>query len=281
MLKPFVIAVVLVVFMSASFLSAAPAARAERILKHLPAAVQQTIRAQLEDGKLSAIEKNDDNGDTSYDVEMVSHGKTRSFTVGSDGELLDVEVFLEELPPAVQQAIKTKAGSAAPDEIDKSDGETGTSYSVDITSNGKSRTFTVDATGKLMDEQVWMTELPGVLQKAVQKEIGAGTPEEITRSFDSGETLYDVDVAGGGKTQTLTFDSNGALLSRQEETPLSALPDAAQKQIQTLSAGGKLVAISKVTEQNVISFDVDVRQSGKLKSYTVDPDGKLLVPGAN
>jgi hypothetical protein len=45
-------------------------------------------------------------------------------------------------------------------------------------------------------------------------------------------------VAEGGKTHTLTFDSKGALLSRQEETPLSALPEAAQKQIQTLSTGG-------------------------------------------
>src|SRR6185312_6469761 len=85
--------------------NAAPPPRLERMLERLPAAVQKTIRAQVGDGKLSAIDRDNEDGRMSYDVEMVREGKTRSFTVSEEGDLIDTEVFLDELPPAAQQVI--------------------------------------------------------------------------------------------------------------------------------------------------------------------------------
>lgn len=253
----------------------------ERMLARQPPPVQKTIRAQLGDGRLRAIDKDDDNGDITYDVEIVRQGKTRSFMVADDGELLSAEVFLEELPATVQQAIKTRTGSATLAEIDKSDSGGEISYDVEIIAANKSRTFTVDGAGKLTDEEVFLAELPPALQKAIHKESGAGTLDEITRSIDSGQVLYDVDIVENGKTNTLTFDSHGALLSKQEEIALSAVPAAAQKQIQTLSANGKVVSIAKVTENDAVTFDVDIRQNGKVKTYSMDSDGKELTAEAN
>ncbi|HEY2084381.1 MAG TPA: hypothetical protein VGI88_16490, partial [Verrucomicrobiae bacterium] len=206
----------------------------ERMLARQPAPVQKTIRAQLGDGRLRSIDKDDDNGDITYDVEIVRQGKTRSFMVSDDGELLSVEVFLEELPATVQQAIKTHAGSATLAEIDKSESDGEISYDVEIIAGNKSRTFTVDGAGKLTDEEVFLAELPPDLQKAIHQEAGAGTLDEITRSFDSGQVLYDGDIIENGKTNTLTFDPQGALLSKQEDVVLSTAPLPVQKQIQTL-----------------------------------------------
>ena len=93
--------------------NAAPPPRPlERALERLPTAVQKTIRAQVGDGKLRAIDQDDEDGRVSYDVEMVRQGKTRGFTVGEDGNLVDTEVFLDELPAAVQQTIKKTVGGA-------------------------------------------------------------------------------------------------------------------------------------------------------------------------
>jgi uncharacterized membrane protein YkoI len=246
------------------------------VLARQPASVQKTIRAQVGDGRLRSINKEDDDGDITYDVEMVRGGRTRSFTVGTDGELLDTEVFLEELPAALQQAIKRKIGSATLGEIDKSGEDDETNYNVEMIGGGKTRSFTLDAAGKLTDEEVFLAELPESVQKAVQKEIGSGTLDGITRSFDASEVFYDVDVVENGKTQTLMFDAKGALVSREEDVVMSAVPDAAQKQIQSLSTGGKVISIAKVTENDAVSFDVDVRQNGRVKSYSLAGDGKAL-----
>jgi uncharacterized membrane protein YkoI len=209
------------------FAMAAP--RWERMLARQPIPVQKTIRAQLGDGGLRSIDKDEDDGDITYDVEIVRQGRTRSFMVRDDGELLNVEVFLEELPPAVQQAIKTRVASGTLAEIDKSVSDGDISYDVEIIAGNKSRTFTVDAAGKLTDEEVFLAELPPEIQKVIQKQAGTGTVDEISRSFDSGEVLYDVDIIENGKTSTLTFDPQGGLVSKQEDVVLLAVPAAAQK----------------------------------------------------
>lgn len=268
-------ALALIVTTTSAF-SAPAAPVVERVLARQPAAVQKTIRAQVSDGRLRSINKDDEDGDITYDVEMVRGGRMRSFTVGAEGELLDTEVFLEELPATLQQAIKKKIGSATLGEIDKSAADGDISYDVEMIGGGKTLSFTLDASGTLTDEEVFLAELPEGIQKAVQKEMGGGMLDGITRSFDSGEVFYDADVIDGGKTLTLTFDAKGALVSREEDVLLSAVPDATQKQIQALSAGGQLIGITRVTENDAVSFDVDVRQNGKVNSYSLAADGKVL-----
>jgi uncharacterized membrane protein YkoI len=253
----------------------------ERVLARQPAAVQRAIRAQVGDGRLRSISKDDEDGDISYDVEMVRQGRTRNFTVGADGELLEAEVFLEELPATAQQMIKKMVGNSTLGEIDRSGSDGETSYDVEMIGGGKTRTFSVDATGKLTDEEIFLNELPEAFRNSIRKEIAGAALDQITRSFDSGAVFVDVDVLENGQTRTFTFDPKGVLLSKQEDIALSAVPDPAQKQIQTLSTTGKLVTIEKVTEDDTTSFDVDIRQNGKVKSYTMDASGKLLASDAN
>ncbi len=250
--------------------------RLEHILDQLPAAVQKTIRAQVAEGRLRAIDQDNEDGRLTYDVEMVRQGKVRGFTVGEDGNLVDTEVFLDELPAAVQQSIKKKVGDATLGEIDRSIDADGASYEVETIGGGTNRSFTVDASGKLTDEEVFLGELPQDFQANVRKELGAGTIDNITRSFDEDGTVYDVDVIENGKTGTLTFSATGVLASKSEEIALPAAPEATQKQIQTLSTGGKLVTVSKITEDGAVSYDVDIRQDGKVKSYTVADDGRVI-----
>jgi uncharacterized membrane protein YkoI len=248
--------------------------RMEQLLSRQPVPVQNAIRAQLAGGRLRSVDLDENDGETIYDVEMVRDGKTRSFSVGAEGELLDAELFMEELPAAIQGAIRTKVGSATLGEIDKSmdDG----SYEVEVISAGKTRTFTLDANGKLTDEEVGLAELAESLQKAIQKETAGGTIDLVTRTFDTGDTLYDVDVSKSGKTRTLTFDTAGTLLSTEESATLAEVPALVKTQIQTLSNGGKVVGISKVTEDGAVSFDVDVRRQGKVESHAIAEDGALI-----
>lgn len=247
--------------------------RMQQLLSRQPVPVQNTIRAQLGNGRLRSVDQDENDGETVYDVEIVRDGKTRSFSVGSEGELLDTEVFMEELPAAVQQAIRAKVGSATLGEIDKSIDEGQASYEVESISAGKTRTFTIDATGKLTDEEVSLEELPDVLQKAIQKETDGGKIDQITRTFDTGEPLYDVDISKNRKMRTVTFDAAGTFLCTEEEATLEEVPAAVKTQIQNLSSGGKVISISKIIENGATTFDVDVRKQGKVESHTLAEDG--------
>jgi uncharacterized membrane protein YkoI len=244
--------------------------------EHLPAPVQQTIRTHLAKGRLRSIDIENENGDITYDVEMVGvGGRARSFTVGAAGELLDKELFVNELPMPVRQAVKKKAGTAVIGDINRSYENGDNIYDIEIVADGKTRSFTLDEKGELMEEEVFLSELPEAVQAAIRKETAGKPMDEITRNFDDGEISYDVDIVANQKTRTFTFDANGAMVSSQEDVALAEVPEAAQKQIQSFAATGKVLTIQKVTETNTVSYDVDIRQVGKVKSYSITADGKV------
>jgi uncharacterized membrane protein YkoI len=245
-------------------------------LPELPTNVQKTIQTQVGPSTLGDIYRSTENDGVVYDVEMTGAGKTRSFTVGSGGELESVEVFMAELPPAVQQTIRKQVGGGSLEEINKSTEDDEVSYDVEMTAGGKSRGFTVGSKGELLDVEVFLNELPATLQKSIQTNAGAGQVGEIDKSVEDGEVSYDVEVTAGGKSSTLSFDSASNLLSREDPINLSDAPKPVQEKVRSLMGDGKLTGISKITEGKVISYAVDLKQAGKQKSYNLGPDGTLL-----
>ncbi len=248
----------------------------EVFLEELPAAVQRTIRMQTGGATLDEIDKSVEDGETSYDVGIVVNGKTRNFTVDGAGKLLEQQVFAEDLSPVIRNAILKQAGGGDLKEIDKSieDGET--TYDVEVTRDGKTVEFTVDGAGSLLEADVSLAELPAALQAAIQKETGANTIDGIEKSFDDGEVSYDVDVTGNSRSRTLSFDPDGKLLSAEQDVKATDTPEAVQTQIKSLANGGKLLGISKTTEDGEVYYDVGVEAGGAQKLVSLDSDGKII-----
>src|SRR5262245_38911594 len=69
-------------------------------LSELPAAAQKTVHSQLGKGKVGEIDKVVENGEVTYEV-VLKKAKERTITVAEDGQLLDMEVFLNETPAGV------------------------------------------------------------------------------------------------------------------------------------------------------------------------------------
>jgi uncharacterized membrane protein YkoI len=306
--------------------------RLNRELAHVPPAVRQAVQARLGDAKLQSIDKETRDGGTTYDVEIVRNGKERGFTLDASGALLDEEVFLPELPPAVQRTIQTHLVGATLNEIDRSVKDAEISYDVEIERNGVSRDFTVDGNGVLLREQVFIGELPPAVRQTIQKEAGTGTVGDIDRATADGEVSFDVELTQAARTRslsvgadgklidkqvfladlpaplqdairrqagadceihqcfdddqvtydadagnrTLSFHSDGKLLSTEEDVKLAGTPQPVQDQIKKLAANGKVVGIRKLGEDNETSYDVELESGGAKKLVSLDPGGKVL-----
>ena len=245
-------------------------------METLPAMIQKAIQLQVGDGKLDSIDKVSEDGEVIYDVEMTKDGKDRDFSVGESGELLAAEVFLPELPAAVQKTIQSQLGKGKLGDIYKASDEGEVSYDVEMTREGKARSFTVSDKGAILEEQVFLNELPVPIRKAIQKNSGGATLGEITKSTDEGETIYYAELNKGATTRTLTFNMDGVLLAEEEPATLSDAPEAAQKKIKSLAGDGKIAGMTKVTEDGDISYDVDILQGGARKTLSVSAAGDLL-----
>jgi hypothetical protein len=82
-------------------------------LEDLPAAVQKTVRANLNGGEIKNIAKEKEEGLEQYEVESVLNGKSRDFNVDSKGALLVMEegTTIDAIPAAAKAGILKRVGA--------------------------------------------------------------------------------------------------------------------------------------------------------------------------
>ncbi len=116
-------------------------------LPEIPAQCQMGITKQAAGAKIIYIERSIEEGQLQFDVTTIHNGTKREFTVGKDGKLLSTVVPLSEVPESVKTAIREKTTGGRITRVDKLADEP--SYEVEVERDGKKRTVSVSADGKL------------------------------------------------------------------------------------------------------------------------------------
>src|SRR5947207_9856071 len=112
-------------------------------LADLPAAAQKTVHQQIGQAQIAAIEKQTEDGETSYDIDFVRNGEERTLTVADNGMLLCIQVGLPELPAAVRKTINDQLKGASLDLIEKTFDDDEITYEVEINRGQTERSLTV------------------------------------------------------------------------------------------------------------------------------------------
>ena len=187
-------------------------------------------------------------------------------------------VQLSELSPAAQTAIRQQVGAAKLGEITKSIEKGEVVYEVEMTHQGKTRSFTLGADGKLLETQLFLEETPVVLRQAIQRELRGGKCGEIYKTTEEGDVNYDVSVIANGKTRLLTFDSAGSLVYQAEPIQLSEAPIAVQQALRGQLQNAKLASVEKAIEDGELTYEVELIKAGKRQSLSIKPDGQVVQP---
>lgn len=121
---------------------------------------------------------------------------------------------------------------------------------------------------------VALSEAPAAVQKAIAAQIGDGKVEDIDRSKENGETVFEVNYsAKSGTEHDFTVADDGTLLSIG--IALADVPAAVQKTIRAQLSGAEVTGINKNVADTEVSFDVTVTKDGHEKSFNVSNDGAL------
>lgn len=116
-------------------------------LPEIPAQCQMSITKRAGGARIAYIERSVEDGQLVFDVITINDGRKREFVVGKDGNLLSTVVPLAEVPEAVKSAIRNNTTGGRIVRVDKLAEEPG--YEVEVERNGKKRTVSVSANGKL------------------------------------------------------------------------------------------------------------------------------------
>ncbi len=242
-------------------------------LAKVPAAAQRTISAQVGNGKIASIEVTDESEPT-YEVEFKRGAVDRTFTVSSDGKLLRSQMFLAELPQAVQKVMKSHMRNGRLGKIERVIEDDEISYETEIIHGRQHRSLTVSADGSSFSLEIDLKEAPAAVQKSIREHVGNGKIEEVDRTNDDGEITYEVDFTKGGSERSLTVDADGKLL--EMVVTLDETPPDVQKAIKGLVGAGKLGEITQVFDEDGVKFEFEIRNQGIGRDYTLDSKGRTI-----
>ena len=99
---------------AAFVLSVAASAEKKIDRSALPPAVQKTAESQSQGSTVKGYSIDHENGQTEYEVEMMSNGHSKDVSIAKDGTLLEVEeqVAFDALSSEVQSSLTAKAAGA-------------------------------------------------------------------------------------------------------------------------------------------------------------------------
>ncbi|HXE65362.1 MAG TPA: PepSY domain-containing protein [Bryobacteraceae bacterium] len=124
----------------------------------------------------------------------------------------DKKVKLENLPPAVQAAVKeqTKNATLVGLSTEKENGKT--TYEVETTVNGRSRDLVLDKTGAILEteDQVELNAIPTAAQAALRKRAGTGKIIKVEKLTAGSNVSYEAAIkTKAGKTMEAAVDADG------------------------------------------------------------------------
>src|SRR5947209_18831692 len=79
-------------------------------IEKLPAAVRGAIKGRFRKAEIKSASKEEEDGETIFEVSLTSEGDKYDVAVEDDGEIKEIEraILVDALPSAVTKAIKTK-----------------------------------------------------------------------------------------------------------------------------------------------------------------------------
>ena len=182
-------------------------------------------------------------------------------------------VQINQVPPAARRAIEQELAGAKITEIerDEDDGSFTVSYKA---KGGEERDFTVGEDGTLLSVEVALDEVPPPVQRTIKAQVGAGTIENVEKSFNEDEISYDVDMKSkDGVERSFSVTLDGKLQAMQ--LFLNETPAAVKKTIESSLGAAKVEDIFHIFEAGETSYYVEVRRDGKLRDFSVAENGKL------
>ncbi len=263
-------------------------------LAQAPAAVQKTIQEHLAKAKIDDVDRDEDNGQVIFTIEFTMAGQSREMTLNAEGRILSAQVFLKDLPPALQIAIQRVTTAEAIQRIDKVLDETPEYYSVGWkTRDGQAHAFDLWESGKLKSVQMTMAEVPEAVRKGIQRQAGNDEVKSVAKSFEEADvqyipgtivsldrtveddrTQYNINwKTTDGAAHSFSLLENCAMKS--VSVTLEEIPPSAKAVVVQEIDSAKLKEIARSFDDNAEAYDVTIIRDGLERDFTVTESGRL------
>jgi uncharacterized membrane protein YkoI len=126
--------------------------------------------------------------------------------------LADTKIKMEDLPPAVQAAVKEQTKNATLVGLSKEVEKGKTMYEVETKVNGKTRDLLLDPSGKVLsvEEEVDINSIPAAAKAAIEKKTAGGKIKRVETVTEGSKVSYEAQYEKNGKTAEVAVNADGS-----------------------------------------------------------------------
>ena len=126
-------------------------------------------------------------------------------------EETETKVKMQELPPAVQEAVKAQSKGATLRGFSKEVKDGRAFYEAEMSVKGRTRDLTFDAQGTIVsdEQQTSLSEIPAPARAAIQKAATGGKLTLVEKVSEGSSTFYEGHITKAGKEIEIKVDANG------------------------------------------------------------------------
>jgi hypothetical protein len=128
----------------------------------------------------------------------------------------------------------------------------------------------------IAEERVKKSDLPAVVQKAVDAQSAGATVLGYTKDKEHGRVEYKVQLMVGDHTKDVTIDPQGTVLEVAEQVAADELPASVFHGLSAQASKGKIAKVESLTKHGrIVAYEAQVI-GGKHAEIQVGPDGQKL-----
>lgn len=130
------------------------------------------------------------------------------------------------------------------------------------------------ASANAAEKKVKMQDLPPAVQKTVQEQSKGATLRGLGKEVDNGKTVYEAELTVNGHSKDITIDSDGKIVTVEEQVAIDSVPAAARAAIEKSAGKRKIVMVELVTEGRQKFYEAHIKSGLKKSEVKVDANGK-------
>jgi hypothetical protein len=123
------------------------------------------------------------------------------------------------------------------------------------------------------EKKIKQSRLPQAVQNTAEQHSSGATVTGYTSEKVDGAMVYTMDLVAEGLTRGIVMDSEGNVLSTQQEVAWNDVPADVQKDLTNASTKGKLGAVSTVsTDGKIVAYEAVLMVKGERHHVRVKPN---------
>ena len=126
------------------------------------------------------------------------------------------------------------------------------------------------------EQSLKKNDVPKVILDQFQKSYPKATVKGYAKETDAGKIAYEIESTEGATHRDVSYNADGSVIAIEESMAFADMPEAVRTNVKKEYAKSKISTCEKVTEGDVVHYELIVKTGKKNQELVYNADGTMV-----